>query len=115
RDLVVTADHALLVEGLLVNASVLVNGTTITEVADLPERVTVYHIETEDHDIILAEGAPVETYVDYAGRRAFDNYAEYLALYGEDRVISEMAYPRISSARMLPAALKAKLGITRAA
>ena len=117
HDLVLTADHALMLQGVLVNAGVLVNGTTVTEVpaSQLPERVTVYHIETEDHEIILAEGAPAETYIDYAGRRAFDNYAEYVALYGADRAIAENPAPRISSARMLPAALCARLGIRRAA
>ena len=105
RDLVLTADHAWLIDGLLINAGALVNGTTITELRDLPERVTVYHIETEAHDVILAEGTPAETFIDYAGRQAFDNYAEYVALYGADRAIAENPAPRISSARMLPAAL----------
>ena len=115
RDLVLTADHALLIDGLLINAGALVNGTTITELRDLPERVTVYHIETEAHDVILAEGTPAETFIDYAGRQAFDNYAEYVALYDADRPIAEHPAPRISSARMLPAALCARLGIRRAA
>ncbi|MFY9247049.1 MAG: Hint domain-containing protein [Roseicyclus sp.] len=115
RDLVLTADHALLIDGLLINAGALVNGTTITELRDLPERVTVYHIETEAHDVILAEGTPAETFIDYAGRQAFDNYAEYVALYDADRPIAENPAPRISSARMLPAALCARLGIRRAA
>jgi hypothetical protein len=99
----------------LVNAGALVNGSSITEVANLPERFTVSHIETEDHDIILAEGTPAESYIDYAGRRAFDNYADYVALYGEDRMIAENRAPRISSARMLPAALRARLGLAQAA
>lgn len=115
RDLTVTADHALVIDGLLVNAGALVNGTTISEVRDRPERVTVYHIETEAHEVILAEGTPAETYIDYAGRRVFDNYAEYVALYGEERGIVENPAPRVTCARMLPPALKARLGISRAA
>ena len=117
RDLVLTADHALMIDGLLINAGALVNGSSIDWVplAELGERVTVYHVETENHDIILAEGAPTETYIDYAGRQAFDNYAEYVALYRADRAIAENPAPRISSARMLPAALCARLGIRRAA
>ena len=115
RDLVVTADHALMIDGLMVTAGALVNGTSITAETDLPERITVYHVETEDHDIILAEGAPAETFIDYTGRRAFDNYAEYVALYGEDRALSENPAPRITAARQLPAALKARLGIAQAA
>lgn len=117
RDLVVTADHALMIEGVLVNAGALVNATTIDRVplSELGAAYVVHHIETEAHDIILAEGTPAETYIDYAGRRVFDNYAEYVALYGEERGIVENPGPRVTCARMLPPALKARLGISRAA
>ncbi|WP_420853576.1 Hint domain-containing protein [Roseicyclus persicicus] len=117
RDLVLTADHALLVDDLLINAGALVNGSTIDWVplSELGARFIVYHVETEDHDIILAEGAPAETFVDYVGRQAFDNYAEYVALYGDERIITEAPYPRISTPRLLPPALKARLGIGKAA
>lgn len=111
RDLSLTADHALLIDGLLVNAGALVNGGSIDFVplSELGESFTVYHVETEAHDVILAECAPAETFIDYAARRAFDNYAEYPELYGEDRVITELPYPRVSAARMLPNALRDRL------
>ena len=117
RDLLLTADHALMIEGLLINAGALVNGTTIDRVrlAELGDSFTVYHIETDAHDIILAEGTPTETYIDYAGRQGFDNYADYIALYGEGRMIPEHPAPRVTSARQLPPALRARLGIVRAA
>lgn len=117
RDLTLTADHALLIDGLLINAGALVNGSSIDYVplCELGDSYTVYHIETENHDVILAEGAPAETYIDYVARRAFDNYAEYVDLYGEDRTIPEMPHARMSSARHLPPALAARLGIARAA
>ncbi|MCC1495125.1 Hint domain-containing protein, partial [Cognatishimia sp. F0-27] len=91
-DLVITADHALIIDDLAINAGALVNGTTIAyePIDTLPERITYYHIETEDHDVILANGAPAETYVDYVQRRVFDNYQEYVDLYGEERTIAEM-------------------------
>jgi len=109
RDLTVTSDHALLLDGLLVNASALVNGETIEWVPNeaLGNSYTVYHVETARHDIIMAEGAPAETFVDYAGRRAFDNYQEFHALYGELRTIPELQIPRVSSKRHLPAPLRA--------
>jgi Ca2+-binding RTX toxin-like protein len=111
RDLTLTADHALLLDGLLVNAGALVNGTTIQYLPrdEIGPQFTVYHVETEDHDVILAEGAAAETYVDYVGRQAFDNYAEYVALYGAAEPIDEMAHPRVAVARLLPPALKARL------
>jgi len=117
RDLTLTADHALLIDGLLINAGALVNGTSIAFVplSDLGDSYTVYHIETETHDVILAEGVPAETYIDYIGRQAFDNYDEYVALYGASCRIVESTAPRITAARQLPAALRARLGIDRAA
>jgi len=112
-DLTVTADHGMVIGGVVINASALVNGDTIAFVAsaDLQDSFTVYHIETKAHDVILANGAPSETFIDYAGRQAFDNYDEYLALYGADRLIPEMATPRISSARHVPQSIKDRLGI----
>ncbi len=112
-DLIVSADHGMILDGLVINASALVNGRSIAFVplADLAEGVAYYHVETENHDVILANGAPAETFIDYAGRAAFDNHAEYLDLYGAERIIPEMALPRISTARLLPDAIKARLGI----
>lgn len=107
-DLVLTADHALILDGLAINAGALVNGTTITR-DPAPERATYYHVETEAHDAILANGVAAESFVDYVGRRAFDNHAEYVALYGEDLTIAEMPLPRVTSARHVPAALRTRL------
>jgi len=77
----------------------------------MPAGVTYYHIETEGHDVALANGAPIETLVDTAGRSVFDNHAEYLDLYGAERIIPEMNHPRITSRRLVPDAIKARLGI----
>lgn len=112
-DLIVTADHGMIVDGLVINASALVNGGTIDWVpdADIPAGFTVYHIETAAHDVILANGAAAETFMDAAGRACFDNHQDYLDLYGCERIIPEMTRPRISSRRLLPAAIRARLGI----
>lgn len=111
RDLVVTGDHALFLDGILVNASTLVNHDTIT--IDGPDKLrrkfTVFHIETDDHALIQAEGVATETFVDAASRTDFDNYAQYRALYGCDRIIPEMRYPRVTAARLVPQALRRRL------
>ena len=113
RDLTVTADHAMLVDGVLCEAGALVNGTTITRVplSEFGECYTVYHIETENHEIILANGVPAETFVDNVSRRAFDNYAEFAELYGDQPEMKELPYPRASNVRHLPARIRGRLGM----
>ncbi|WP_306044362.1 Hint domain-containing protein [Nioella sp. MMSF_3534] len=110
-DLTVTADHGMLVDGVICHAGALVNGTTITQVplAEMGESYTVYHIETKEHEIILANGAPAETFIDNVSRRVFDNYAEFEALYGDVPEMEELPYPRAMSARQVPQRITAKL------
>ena len=115
--LTVTADHALLVDGVLCQAEALVNGATVTRVplSEFGERFEVYHVETERHELILANGIPAETFVDNASRRAFDNYAEFEALYGANPPeMAELPHPRASNARHLPERIKFRLGIAGA-
>ncbi|MDP4025237.1 Hint domain-containing protein [Methylobacterium sp. NEAU 140] len=74
RDLAVSPDHALFLDGLLVPAELLVNGASITR-AERIESVTYWHVELDSHDVLLAEGAPAESYVDDGGRAIFHNAA----------------------------------------
>jgi hypothetical protein len=116
-DLTVTSDHAMLIDGVLCHAGALVNGETITRVplSEMGESYTVYHIETEEHEIILANGAPAETFIDNVSRRAFDNFAEFEALYGDVPEMDELDYPRAMSARQVPERIQAKLARSVAA
>ncbi|MGQ0334896.1 Hint domain-containing protein [Halomonas elongata] len=113
QDLVLTASHGVILDDLVINAGALVNHDTIDYVpgSELPDAVTYYHIETDSHEVILANGTEAETYVDYVDRQAFDNYAEYVALYGIETRVVEMPRHRISSRRLLPLALRERLGI----
>ena len=117
KDLVVTADHALLIGDTLCNAGALVNGTTITRLSreEMGERFTVYHVETEGHEVILANGAAAETFIDNVSRTAFDNYAEFEAMYGEVEEMVELGYPRAMTVRQVPAAIRAALAGEEAA
>ena len=111
-DLVVTADHGIMIGEIMVNAGALVNGTSIVRVPleELAERVTYWHVETEGHAVILAAGAPAETYIDHASRRLFDNFAEYEALYGAETFDkAELPYARAMSFRQVPADVRALL------
>ncbi len=71
RDLLLSPDHCLFLDGHLIDAKALVNGATVIQ--DFSARsVTYYHVETARHDIVLAEGVPVETYVDTGNRHMFE-------------------------------------------
>lgn len=62
RDLYVTQGHALLLDGVLIPAGGLINGTTISlYAADEHDELEFFHLKLETHDVIYAEGAPCET------------------------------------------------------
>jgi hypothetical protein len=106
----------MLVDGIICHAGALENGTTITRVplSEMGETYTVYHIETDAHEIILANGAPAETFIDNVSRRAFDNFAEFDALYGDEPEMEELPYPRAMSARQVPGWIRSRLVISAA-
>jgi hypothetical protein len=80
RDLRVSPDHALFVDGFLVPARLLVNGGTIIQDTDCPS-ITYFHLQLDDHDILLAEGLAAESYLDTGNSGLFANAGEPLILH----------------------------------
>lgn len=60
RDLWLSPGHGIWAEGVLITISALQNGKTVVQ----RERSSVeyWHIELDEHDVILAEGLPAESY-----------------------------------------------------
>jgi hypothetical protein len=71
-DLLVSPDHGILIGGKLICARQLVNGATIRQETGW-KSVTYYHVELDAHAILLAEGAPAESYLDTGNRDFFSN------------------------------------------
>ena len=85
RDLVVSPDHCLFVDGKLIPAKLLANGTSITQ--ELSRRsVMYYHVELDRHAVLLAEGLPAESYLDTGNRAFFANAGLALVLHPEFHV-----------------------------
>lgn len=71
RDLILSPDHAVLVDGALMPVRYLVNGATIR--CEPRRRITYWHVELAAHDLLLAEGLACESYLDTGNRAAFAN------------------------------------------
>ncbi len=118
RDLRVSPRHAMFLDGVLVPAEALVNGTDIIRDAEA-ETISYFHIELERHDLIIAEGAVSESFVDDDSRCMFLNAAEYAEIY-PDMPRSEAIYcaPRVTEGYRLEAIrrrLEGRIRMRRAA
>ena len=81
RDLYLSPDHAVYVDGVLIPVKRLVNGTSIVQVET--DAVTYYHVELRQHDVLLAEGLAAESYLDAGDRANFANGGAVVALHPE--------------------------------
>jgi hypothetical protein len=81
-DLLLSPDHAVHVNGSLIPIRYLENGTTVVR-APMDE-VTYYHVELEQHDLLVAEGLPAESYLDTGNRADFTGVSRDAALADQD-------------------------------
>jgi hypothetical protein len=117
RDLWVSPHHAMYLDGVLIEAKDLVNGISIVQ-AIYVDKVEYYHIELDSHDVILAEGAWAESFIDDDSRGMFHNAHEYAALYpGEEPILARYYAPRVEDGyevERVRARIAARAGISGA-
>jgi hypothetical protein len=71
RPVLLSPDHAVFVEGVLIPVKLLANLDTVTQAA--VDTVVYLHIELPRHDVVFADGLPVESYLKVDDRDLFDN------------------------------------------
>lgn len=84
RDLYVTREHCLYVDGVLIRAGSLVNGTTIVvHAAEQWDELEYFHLKLECHDVVYAEDLACELLLQVSENAV--NFADYYRQYGEPK------------------------------
>jgi hypothetical protein len=93
RDLYLSQEHCLLIDGVLIPAKHLVNGRSIAfDDADTSKTIEYFCVELDTHEVIFAEGTAAESFRYAGGQIAWDNLGGYQDLYGsEHEVMSAFA------------------------
>ena len=76
RHLRLTKGHSLYLDGVLVPIEELINHRSILW-DDRAQEVELYHIELASHDVLVADGAPAESYRDDGNRWLFRNINKF--------------------------------------
>ncbi len=71
HDVWLSPDHSVFVDGVLIPVRYLLNGASIVQ--EQWDAVTYWHVELDRHDVLLAEGLAVESYLDTGNRADFAN------------------------------------------
>jgi hypothetical protein len=79
RDLTLSPNHAVYVNGELIPIGRLINGTSIVQIP--MDEITYYHVELAEHDLLLAEGVLAESYLDVGDRSNFGNSGGEIRLF----------------------------------
>jgi hypothetical protein len=87
RALYLSPDHAVFFDGVLIPVKYLINGSSVRQVR--VRMATYYHVELPRHDVVLAEGLPIESYLDTGDRAGFADAGAVVTLHpawGEARL-----------------------------
>ncbi len=97
RNLRLSPGHAIYMDGVLFEAAALVNGTSIVRETEA-QIVTYHHVELENHDVLLAEGLPAES---FSGDRAMFEGAGPLVLHPDFAQSGPRCLPLITEGKLL--------------
>ncbi|WP_256940143.1 Hint domain-containing protein, partial [Acetobacter malorum] len=79
KDMLITAEHCLFFEGRFVPVRMLVNGVSIFYDKSITS-YDYYHVETEQHSVIRADGMLTESYLDTGNRSTFRQNGKVVVL-----------------------------------
>jgi hypothetical protein len=69
RDVLLSPDHAVFVDGVLIPVHVLADGISIVQ--ERRDAITYWHVELDEHGILSAEGLPCESFLDTGQKDLF--------------------------------------------
>jgi T5SS/PEP-CTERM-associated repeat protein len=107
-DLLLSPDHAVYVGEVLIPVKHLINGSTIAQVP--MDSVVYHHIELPQHDVLLAQGLPAESFLDMRDGTNCANRRGPVRLYPDYSVLTWEAFgcarlivagPELATARAL--------------
>jgi len=81
KDMLITSEHCLFFDGKFVPARMLVNGRSIFFDRSI-RSYDYYHIETEEHSVIMADGMLTESYLDTGNRLSFSQKGNIVSIGG---------------------------------
>ncbi|WP_086653746.1 Hint domain-containing protein [Acetobacter malorum] len=79
KDMLITPEHCLFFYGRFVPARMLVNGSSIFYDTSITS-YEYFHVETEEHSVLRADGMLTESYLDTGNRRTFRQAGSVVAL-----------------------------------
>ncbi|MEJ5141830.1 Hint domain-containing protein [Gluconobacter albidus] len=98
KDMLVTPEHCLFINGGFIPARMLVNGRSVV----YDRTIAVYdyfHVETAEHSVIMADGMLTESYLDTGNRQSFRQDGSVVSLGGRERNWNDDAAAPLSVSR----------------
>jgi len=83
RTLILSPNHSLFLEDVLIPARLLVNGSSIRRIDYSGQALEYWNIELQEHQVIYANGVAVETYrpAEERAREHWSNFSQYCQTY----------------------------------